>query len=453
MAFEKLFEPFQLGPLTLKNRIVAAPSLPCLAHADGSPSTELIDYYKTKARGGAAIVTVGESPVDGDFAISHLGQLNIGEDRMIPWLCKLAEAIKQYGAIASLELCHGGRQTLPSLIDGRHPIGPSPISSKFHEALAGHPIAVQEMDLGMIETVQENFASAALRLKRSGFDMCLLHGAHGWLLAQFLSPFSNKRSDRYGGSLENRARFSIEVIDRVRDRVGSDFAIEYRLSGGEQVPGGLTLEEAIEFAKMIENKVDCIHVSTGLFGEPYTLPLIHPTNYLPHGTNVHLAHKIKAAVTVPVTCVGSISDPGMAEKIITDGKADLVAMTRPLIADPDLPVKARRNKVPEIIPCTRCLECLGRVANFLPIRCTVNPKTGRETECSTIRPANSSKRVLIAGGGPAGMQAAITAAERGHRVVLFEKENRLGGNLFFADFPQDHAGFLGNLLRVMGVNQ
>ena len=436
MAYSKLFEPFQLGPLTLKNRIVAAPSLPVLAHADGSPSQALIDYYKAKARGGAAIVTVGESPVDDDYAISHWGQLNIGHDRMIPWLCKLADAIKQYGAIASLELCHGGRQTLPSLIDGRSPIGPSPIPSKFHEVLAGHPITVQEMDLDMIEKVQENFAAAAFRLKRAGFDMCLLHGAHGWLLAQFLSPFSNKRTDQYGGSLENRARFPMEVIERVRDRVGSDFAIEYRLSGGEQVDGGLTLDEAVAFAKMIEDKVDCIHVSTGLFGEPYTLPIIHPTSYLPHGTNVHLAAKIKAAVKVPVTCVGSISDPQMMDDILTEGKADLVAMTRALIADPYLPNKAKRGKVQEIRPCTRCLECLGRVATFLPIRCAVNPTAGRETECDGIRPADVRKKVVVLGGGPGGMQAAFTAASRGHKVVLFEKEDKLGGNLRFADFPE-----------------
>ncbi len=436
MAYGRLFEPFQMGPLKLKNRIVAAPSLPVLAHADGSPSRELIDYYKAKARGGAAIVTVGESPVDGDYAVSHLGQLNIGDDKMIPWLCNLADAIKQYGAVASLELCHGGRQTLPCLIGGRQPIGPSPISSKFHETLAGHPITVREMDQGMIETVKENFAAAAFRLKRAGFDMCLLHGGHGWLLAQFLSPFSNRRTDQYGGCLENRARFPMEVIERVRDRVGRDFAIEYRLSGGEQVPGGLTLEEAIGFSKMIEDKVDCIHVSTGLFGEPYTLPIIHPTNYLPHGANVHLAAEIKAAVKVPVTCVGAISDPRMMAAIIDEGKADLVAMTRALIADPGLPDKARRGRTHEIRPCTRCLECLGRVAGFLPVRCAVNPVAGRETACEAIRPAIARKSVFVAGGGPGGMQAAMTAAERGHRVVLFEKANRLGGNLRFADVPE-----------------
>jgi thioredoxin reductase len=308
------------------------------------------------------------------------------------------------------------------------------------------------MDLDMIESVQENFASAALRLKRAGFDMCLLHGAHGWLLAQFLSPFSNQRTDRYGGSLENRARFPLEVIERVRDRVGSDFAIEYRLSGGEQVPGGLSLEDAVRFARMIKDKVDCIHVSTGLFGEPQTLPIIHPTNYLPHGSNVHLAAKIKAAVKIPVTCVGSISDPRMAEEIIADGKADLVAMTRALIADPDLPNKARRGKFREIRPCTRCLECLGRVATFLPVRRAVNPISGRETECAAPRPADRSKKILIAGGGPGGMQAAITAARRGHRVVLFEKKARLGGNLGFADavdFKQDLRRFREYLMETV----
>ena len=435
MQFEKLFEPIKIGELKVKNRIIAAPTLPCLATPDGYPSRELIDYYKAKARGGAGIVTVGESAVDNKFAVTHGAQLIIHSDKMIPSLCDLAEAIKRYGAKASLELCHGGRQTVPDLIDGRNPIAPSAIPSRFHEILAGRRISVQEMTTEMIEEVIENFATAAFRLQRAGFDMILLHGGHGWLLAQFLSPYSNRRTDSYGGRLENRARFPLEVIERIREKVGSSFAIEYRLSGDELVPGGLTQEEAVNFAKMIEEKVDCIHVSAGMMAEPSTIPYFHPPTYLPHALNVHLAEKIKKAVSIPVTCVGAITDLEMAEKIVAEGKADLVAMARALIADPALPSKSYSDQRDKVIPCTRCNECLGRVARFLPVRCAVNPVTGRETEYHSIRPAEQKKRVLIVGGGLAGLEAAIVAASRGHQVSIYEKGEKLGGNLLIASIP------------------
>lgn len=435
MKLERLFEPIKIGKLIVKNRIEAAPAHPSLATADGLVTRDLIDYYKAKAKGGAGIVTVGESVVDREYAVTHGGQLIIDNDNIIPSLYQLAEAIKRYGAKASIELNHGGRQTIPSLIGGRSPIAPSPIASPFHEKLAGHPITVQEMDKEMIETVIQNFAAAAFRLRWAGFDMVLLHGGHGWLLAQFLSPYSNKRTDEYGGSLENRARFPLQVIRRIRERVGPDFAIEYRMSANELVPGGLTTEEAVQFAQMIELEVDCIQVSVGLMAEPATIPYFHPPTYLPHAPSAHYAARIKEAVDIPVTCVGAIVDPEMAEQILKEGKADLVAMARGLIADPAFPLKAQRRKSDDIIPCIRCNECLGNVASFLPLRCAVNPVTGRETEFSSIQAAKNRKRVLVAGGGPAGLQAAGLAALRGHDVTLFEKSEKLGGNLTIASIP------------------
>ena len=445
MELKKLFEPIKIGKLNVRNRIVAAPTLPCLAMPDGHASRELIEYYKAKAKGGAGIVTVGESAVDREYAVTHAGQLILDSDKFIPSLSELAEAIKRYGAKASLELCHGGRQTLPELIDGRRPIAPSPMSSRFHEILAGHKIPVQEMDAKAIEEVIDHFANAAFRLQRAGFDMALVHGGHGWLLAQFLSPYTNKRTDAYGGSLENRARFPIEVIEAIRKKVGSGFAIEYRMSGNELVPGGLTIEEAVKFAKMIEDKVDCIHVSAGMMAEPATIPYFHPPTYLPHAPNVPLAARIKKAVNVPVTCVGAIVDPEMAENILQQGQADLVAMARGLIADPAFPQKARASKSYEIIPCTRCNECLGRVATFLPLRCAVNPVTGRETEFNSIQAAQKRKKVLVVGGGAAGLEAACVAASRGHHVTLFEKTEKLGGNLAIAAIP----GFKGDMRRFL----
>ena len=406
---------------------MAAPTLPVLARPDGSPTRELIDFYQAKARGGAGVVTVGETAIDYDYAITHAGQINLGSDMMIPGLTLLAEAIKRHGAVASLEMCHGGRQTLPAMIGGKKPIAPSPIPSKFHEMLNGGPIEVEEMTTEMIAAVIESFAAAAFRLKRAGFDMLMLHGGHGWMLAQWLSPFSNKRTDEYGGNFENRTRFPLEVIRRVRDRIGPDMAIEYRMSGDEMVPGGLTVDEAVEFARVIEKEVDCIQVSAGMMAEPYTIPYFHPPSYLPPGPNVHLAEKIKAAVSVPVASLGAISTPEQAEEILRDGRADLVAMARALLADPAWPKKALSGRRDDIIPCSRCLECLGRVAVFLPLRCAMNPVTGRETEIAGYRPASAKKKVVVVGGGPGGLTAAQTAAQRGHEVTLFEKSDHLGG--------------------------
>lgn len=449
--WETLLEPLQIGPVTAKNRIEAAPSLPCLGNVDGSVSTELVDYYKAKAKGGAAIVTVGESAIDSDYGITHAGQLFLDHDNKIPGLSRIADAIHRYGALASIELCHGGGATMPGLIGGRPPIAPSPMTSQLHEALLGRKIDVQVMDHDLIEQVIENYASAALRVKKAGFDMILLHGGHGWLLAQFTSPRTNRRTDEYGGSPENRARFPLRVLTRIRELCGPDLAIEYRFSADELVPGGLSQEEGIRFAQFIEHQVDCFHTSCGTMGELKLIPYVHPAYFLPRGKNVHFAARLKQAVSKPVTAVGAIVDLEQAERIVADGQADMVAMARALIADPCLPGKTMHGMEDEVIPCIRCNECLSRVARFIPVRCATNPRSGIETELASLPPVGTHRRkVLVAGGGPAGMQAAITAAERGHDVVLFEKGDRLGGNLIAAsgaDFKYEMKRFLDYLVR------
>ena len=453
--WESLLEPIKIGSLSAKNRVEAAPTLPCLANTDGSVSTELVDYYAAKARGGAGIVTVGESAVDADYAITHGGQLIIDHERKIPGLSRLAETIKRYGALASLELCHGGRQTMPNLIGDRPPIGPSPGSSKLHELLLGRKIETQEMTSEMIGQVIQNFASAAFRLKQAGFDMCLVHGGHGWLLGQFLSPLTNLRTDEYGGSLENRSRFSRQVLEAIREKCGPEFGIELRFSGEELVPGGLQADEAMQFARLVEDCVDCFQVSCGMMGEPGTIPYVHPAFFLPRGRNVHLAARLKQSVSKPVTALGAIMDFDQAEAIVAGGEADMVAMARPLMADPALPSKSIHGRKDQVIPCIRCNECLARVAHFIPVRCAVNPLTGMETEYRLVPPATRKKKVVVVGGGPGGMEAALIAASRGHSVVLFERDEKLGGNLWVASqppFKDDMKLFLSYLERQMDAS-
>jgi 2,4-dienoyl-CoA reductase-like NADH-dependent reductase (Old Yellow Enzyme family)/thioredoxin reductase len=405
----------------------------------------MIAYYQNLARGGAGIITIGESPIDDGYAKSHEFQLNLGDDKVINGLSVLAEAVHRYGAKLSVEINHSGRFTL----NNRETIGPSPIPTDLEEMLAeqqGRPVfRVIEMDQEMIDHVVESFSDSVYRCLRAGLEMVMIHGAHGHLLAQFLSPYSNKRTDGYGGSLENRAKFAIEVLTAIRKKVGDKLAIEYRISANELVPGGMEEEETIEFVKMIEDKIDLLHVSAGLLGDNRTVPFIIQPTYLPHEYNVHRAEKLKKALDIPITTVGSISDMEAADRIIAEGKADMVAMVRAILADPGMVNKARHGQADDIRPCLRCFNCNKLTRHFYPIRCAVNPVLGRELVYADIPPAEEKKKVVIVGGGPAGMQAALTASSRGHEVVLYEKADRLGGNLILAavlEFKADTKRYL-----------
>jgi 2,4-dienoyl-CoA reductase-like NADH-dependent reductase (Old Yellow Enzyme family)/thioredoxin reductase len=430
--YDHVLSPFSFGPVTVKNRIELSPACYMLATPDGFVTTEMVDYYENIARGGAAIVTIGESPVDFKFAKGHEFQLNLSDKRVINGLSRITEAVHRFGAKLSIEIHHPGRFVL----NGNDTIAPSPIVAATEEIAARKAgrkrIRVTEMDQDMIDEVIEHFATAALHCKLANCEMIMIHGANGHLISQFLSPYSNKRRDAYGGSLENRAKFAIEVLEAIRKKVGYGMGIEYRISADELVPDGMKPEETIEFVKMIEDKIDLLHVSAGILGHPKVVPFMIQPTYLPHCYNVHYAEQFKKALKVPVTTVGSILAMEEAEEVVAAGKADIVAMARAILADPQIVNNARKNRTEDTRPCMRCHTCNRLTAAFYPIRCAGNPILGRETKYAKIGKADVKKKVVIIGGGPAGMQAAITASWRGHEVTLFEKEKELGGNMRLA---------------------
>lgn len=423
--FEALFQPGQIGPMTVKNRIVMAPMSSRLSGIDGQVTDAMIAYYVERAKGGAGTIIVEYAYIDELESKAAVSQLGVQTDHHVTGLNRLAEAIQSYGAKAVLQIAHGGRQTDIGKM-GMIPAAPSAIPDPLLSNTMGHPNWTRELDLDEIQEIIQSFAEAAKRTQMAGFDGVELHGAHGYLLAQFLSPFSNHRNDMYGGCLDSRARMPLATVDRVRSTVGKDYPLFYRLSGDEFVSGGLTLEETKRFAQMLEEAgVNCLNISCGNYASMHRFV---PPIYFEHGYFTYLAEEIRKVVDIPVITVGAISEPEHANWLIEQGKADFVAIGRALIADPYLPVKAREGRIDEIRPCIRCNEgCINRFFKGRTMRCAVNPQCGREVHYGEITEIDEPNRVLVAGGGPAGMEAAIVAAQRGHQVTLCEKEPELGG--------------------------
>lgn len=416
--FPSLFSPLKVGNVTLKNRIISAPMTFPILTSDGCLTPEAIAFYELRAKGGAAVVTVSELIVQATGRYYPV-QVLIDAPNAKDSLAMAARAVKRHGSIPSMELSHGGKH---SLTNEENPISYGP-SDEFIDDIQ----TVQRMSRENIKEILYAYGRAAEMCKAAGFEMLLIHAGHGWLLQQFLSPSSNKRADEYGGSLENRARFAIEVIDRVRSVVGPGFPLEMRMSAEEYIEDGYTFDEAIAFSKLVQDKIDLIQVSTG--AHTGTFDRTHPSSFMERGTNVHYAEEMKKHVNIPVSTIGALNEPEMMEKIISSGKADAVVMARALLADPYLPQKALMGRDDEIVYCYRCYACMAeRMITGLRI-CALNPVIGSEYETNFIKNTARPKKVLVAGGGPGGMQAATTAAELGHHVILCEKTEKLGGAL------------------------
>ncbi len=397
---------------------------------EGYITPEGTAYYELRAKGGVAIVTLGESMVD-SRGTSHGKVTPLDDPGILPSLINTTDAIKRHGAIPSIELLHAGIRSRTQRPDGAV-YGPSAGTSFYGKQII-------EMGEPEIQQVVNAFGDAAEMAKLGGVQMCMIHGGHGWLLSQWFSPLHNHREDRYGGSIENRARIASMIIEDIREKCGPDFPIEIRLSGDEFTEGGMRLEETVELAKVLDGKVDLIHVSAATFHDRAAGLRMFPSMFLPRGCNVYLAEAIKKAVETPVNTVGALNDPAHMEEILETGKADMITLGRALLADPYLPEKARKGNEEDITPCIRCNYCISQ--NFTPyvkhprgvVRCVVNPIIGREYESRFVQPSGGRKKVMVVGGGPGGMQAAITAADRGHEVILCEKRNRLGGTLVYAE--------------------
>ncbi|MDR1820804.1 MAG: FAD-dependent oxidoreductase [Oscillospiraceae bacterium] len=459
--YPNLFSPITLAGTTFRSRLFGSPTGTSFLDSRHYPIAETYAYYEEKAKGGAASICVGDCVISEDSRMNN-GHIALYDPMNYMHLNKLADAISRHGAVASIELSHSGSHSHASAREGAQLYGPMEydLPGGFH---------VLPMTDEQIYKVIDQYVQAAITAKRAGFGMVTIHGGHGWLLTEFMSPKSNQRTDKWGGSPENRCRFAVEVCDAIRKAVGPKFPIEMRISGSECNPAGYDIDEGVEIAKQLDGHLDLIHVSAGSHEVWDVFTVTHPDMFLPDGVNVRFAAEIKKHVKhSKVATVGALNKPEIMEEIIASGKADVVQVARGLIADPALPKKARAGREDDINTCVRCLACFSNLMTKGTFICALNPVIGNEVENKWVPnvvadaargadgyalpdidpiavPHTYRKKVLVAGGGIAGMQAALTAYSRGHSVTLVEKSGKLGGALLCEDavpFKKDLAKYL-----------
>lgn len=430
--FSLLFSPIAIGSMTLKNRLVTTAMESCYCDDRGMVTQRYIDYMSARAKGDWGLLTTELTPVS-EAGRAFFRCAELWDDKFIPGHKKMTDAVHKHGAKVCVQLAHGGRQT-GRAVAGTQTVAPSALPCPTR---ANNPDDYpKELTLEEIRGIVNDFAKAARRAKDAGYDAIEIHGAHGYLIQQFFSPFSNKRTDCYGGSLENRARFALEVIAAMRKEVGKNYPLIFRISASEMMGGArLTIGDTRALVMMVEDAgVDAVNVSLGSHATEGFMPVCPAA--LPHGYNLDFVEEIKKVVSIPVFGNGRINDPYVAESILRAGKADVVGIGRESLADPEFPKKVREGCLDEIVVCVACMQgCTGNLKRgSQPIDCLVNPLLGHEGEY-TFEPAEAPKKIAVAGGGIAGCAAAIAASRRGHAVELFEKADRLGGQWLLASVP------------------
>jgi len=443
-----LRQPNQIKRMLVRNRIVMSSAITNMAAPDGSVTEQMIAYYAERGRGGAGIVNIGYNFIC-QRGRAGVYQMSTADDANIPSMRRLTDAfhaVAPPGTNIGSQLCHAGRQATRN-VTGLPPEGPSPLVGPIPTGYSKE--VPEEMSIRRIREVIDEFAQAARRSKEAGFDLVEIHAAHGYLLSQFLAPFSNQRQDEYGGSFEKRIRIVLEVLEAVRGMVGRDFPVGVRVNGDDMIDGGYTLQDYQKVAREIEDTgfADYISVSAGLHHPDGVAAMVAPMA-MPMGFLEHLGAGIRSAIQrIPIFIVGRIKDPILAEGILQRGSADHVIMTRALMADPQLPNKVMEDRLDDIRPCIACMQgCTDRTWAQLDLTCLVNPAAGRERTWAEIKPGERKKRILVVGGGPAGMEAARLAALRGHTVTLWEQSSELGGAARLAALPPRREEF-GELTR------
>ncbi|MBQ1304920.1 MAG: FAD-dependent oxidoreductase [Erysipelotrichales bacterium] len=442
MSYTKLFEPNKLGNLELKNRIVMTPMGCSLAEVTGEPGPRMIKYYADRARGGAGLIMTEITRIDDETGVGTPNQLSVTNTHVIGQLSRLVEAVHAYDTKLFVQLHHPGNQTPSRLIGGKQPVSASDVTCKV---IGEKPRALTTEE---VEGLVKKFVTGAVIAQKAGVDGVEIHAAHGYLVSQFLSPHTNKRTDKYGGSFEGRMRFVTEIIYGIKAYCGPKFPISVRINGDDFLEDGITMEDAIAQAKYLEALgITCLNVSCGTYDSGATI--IEP-NYFAEGWKKHLAANIKKAVNIPVIAVCNIKHPAVAEQLLEEGFADYVGIARGHLADAEWGNKAKAGKEVLIRKCLGCMECFRILNDGLPLGCTLNPVLGREFEWGDEKLVKNGagRTVAVIGGGPAGMEAALTLAKRGFRTILFEAKEKLGGTVNLAAVPP-HKGMLAEWVETM----